>query len=93
MIYIAPLTIFHLLGYCSSRKYCTKFREISKNNFFTEHVARLLLQKIKFSFKDIFRKCNQIRRKMRTWSDLLKKSLLENFIFCAVEILELEFAN
>ena len=41
-------------------------------------------QKMKFSIKDIFSKCDQIRRKLQIWSRLLKKSLMENFIFCAV---------
>ena len=41
-------------------------------------------QKIKFSIKDFFSKCDQIRRKLRIWSYLLKKSLMENFIFSAV---------
>ena len=41
-------------------------------------------QKIKFSIKDFFRKCDQIRKKLWIWSHLLKKSLLENVIFCAV---------
>ena len=41
-------------------------------------------QKMKFSIKDIFSKCDQIRRKLRIWLHLLKKSLMENFIFCAV---------
>ena len=41
-------------------------------------------QKMKFSIKDFFSKCDQIRRKLRIWSHLLKKSLKENFIFCAV---------
>ena len=41
-------------------------------------------QKMKFSIKDFFSKCDQIRRKLRIWSRLLKKSLLENFISCAV---------
>ena len=41
-------------------------------------------QKMKFSVKDFFSKCDQIRRKLRIWSHLLKKSLMENFIFCAV---------
>ena len=41
-------------------------------------------QKMKFSIKDFFSKCEQIRRKLRIWSHLLKKSLMENFIFCAV---------
>ena len=39
-----------------------------------------------FSMKDFFSKCNQIRRKLWIWSHLLKKSLMENFIFCAVLI-------
>ena len=30
----------------------------------------------------------KIRRKLRTWSNLLKKSLMENFIFCAVEYID-----
>ena len=29
-------------------------------------------------------KCDQIRRKLRIWSHLLRESLMENFIFCAV---------
>ena len=37
-----------------------------------------------FSIKDFFRKCDQIRILLRIWSHLLKKSLMENFIFCAV---------
>ena len=39
---------------------------------------------MKFSIKDFFSKCDQIWRKLRIWSHLLKKSLMENFIFCAV---------
>ena len=44
-------------------------------------------QKIKFSIKDFFSKCDQIRRKLRIWSHLLKKFLMENFVFlCCVNI-------
>ena len=39
---------------------------------------------MKFSIKGFFSKCDQIRRKLRIWSYLLKKSLMKNFIFCAV---------
>ena len=39
---------------------------------------------MKFSIKDFFGKCEQIHRKLRVWSHLLKKPLMENFIFCAV---------
>ena len=38
---------------------------------------------MEFSIKDFFSKCDQIRRFLRIWSRLLKKSLMENFIFCA----------
>ena len=41
-------------------------------------------QKIKFSIKDFFSKCDQIRSFLRIWSHLLKKSFMKNFIFCAV---------
>ena len=41
---------------------------------------QLTAQKMKFSIKDFFRKCDQIHRKLRIWSHLLKKSLMENFI-------------
>ena len=41
--------------------------------------------KIKFSIKDFSSKCDQIRRKLRIWSYLLKKYLMENSIFCAVQ--------
>ena len=39
---------------------------------------------MKFSIKDFFNKRDQILRKMRVWSHLLKKSLMESFIFYAV---------
>ena len=39
-------------------------------------------QKMKFSIKDFFSKCDQILRKLQILSHLLKKSLLKNFIFC-----------
>ena len=35
---------------------------------------------MKFSIKDLFSKCDQ------SWSHLLKKPLIENFIFCAVKV-------
>ena len=38
-------------------------------------------QKMKFSIKDFFSKCNQTHKKLRIWSHLLKKSLIENFFF------------
>ena len=39
---------------------------------------------MKFSIEDFFSKYEQIQRKLQIWSHLLKKSLMENFLFCAV---------
>ena len=39
---------------------------------------------MKFSIKDFFNKSKQIHSFMRIWSHLLKKSLMENFIFRAL---------
>ena len=39
---------------------------------------------MKFSVKNFFSKCEQICSFLRIWSHSLKKSLMENFIFCAV---------
>ena len=45
----------------------------------------ILHKKIKFSIKDFFSKYGQICMELGIWSHLLKKSLMENFIFCAVK--------
>ena len=57
----------------------------------TTYLAELLkspsyftVQKMKFSIKDFLSKCNQICSFLRIWSCLLKRFLMENFIFCAV---------
>ena len=42
-------------------------------------------QKMKLSIKGFFSKCDQVRSFLPIWWQLLKKSLMENFIFCAVE--------
>ena len=39
---------------------------------------------MKFSIKDFSSKCDEIRSFLRIWSHLLKKSLMANFILCAV---------
>ena len=44
-------------------------------------IILLLHCKRKFSITDFFSKCDQIRRKLRICSHLLKKSVMENFIF------------
>ena len=57
-----------------------------------DFIVTLTVQKIKLSIKDYFGKRDQIRRKLRIWSHLLKKSLMENFIFDAV-YLQIQFMH
>ena len=40
--------------------------------------------KMRFTIKDFFSKCGQIRSFLRIWSHLLKTSLVENFLFWAL---------
>ena len=48
-------------------------------------LVNITAQKLKFLIKDFFSKYDQIRRFLRIWSHLLKKSLMENFHFlCSV---------
>ena len=47
-------------------------------------VLMRLYKKMKFSIKDFFSKFEQIHREVRIWLHLLKKSLMEYFIFCAM---------
>ena len=49
--------------------------------------AATTLHKKRLSTKDFFSKCEQIRSFLWIWSHLLKKSLMENLIFCAVPII------
>ena len=68
-----------------------------QTNMFLKHASvlnRILLnkgvvtaQKMKFSIKNFLSKCYQICSFLRIWSHLLKESLMENFIFCAVKLL------
>ena len=46
--------------------------------------SKYTAQKMKFSIKGFFSKYSQIGSKLWIWSHLLKKSLMENFIFCAL---------
>ena len=56
----------------------------SLKQFRVYEISYYAAQKMKLSIKNLFSKCDQIRRELRIWSHLLKKSLMENFIFCAV---------
>ena len=45
---------------------------------------------MKFSIKDFLSKCDPICRKLRIWSNLLKKFLMENFIFLCTVVYDAE---
>ena len=45
------------------------------------HDLKSTAQKMKFSIKDFFSKCDQIRSFLKIWPHLPKKSLMENIIF------------
>ena len=44
----------------------------------------ITVQKIKLFITDLFSKCDRIRSLLRIWSHLVSKSVMGNFIFCAV---------
>ena len=84
MLYNFWICKLHLI-FSTYQKQAAHFNMIMKSwfgnynnvNFMQSYNAK----KMKFSIKDFFSKCNQIRS---FWSHLLKKSLMENFIFCAM---------
>ena len=56
-------------------------------------VVTLTAQKMKLSSKDFFSKCDQIQGILRIWSHLLKKSLMESFIFVTLKLIENDLSN
>ena len=46
--------------------------------WYTLYTKYLTAQKMKFSIQDSFSKCDKMHWKLRIWSHLLKKSLMEN---------------
>ena len=61
--------------------YTSEFKKYDQKNIY---FGGFTVQKMKFSIRNFFSKCDQIRRKLRIWSHLLQKSLMENLNFCAV---------
>ena len=61
--------------------YASEFKKYDQKNIFS---GGFTVRKMKFSIRNFFSKCDQIRRKLRIWSHLLEKSLMENLNFCAV---------
>ena len=80
-----------LILYVSQYIFCKfqhKFLEKTLAEVLFWHLHRVLFFTLnknwKFSIENFFIKCNQIGRFLRIWSYLLKKPLMEIFIFCAV---------
>ena len=71
----------------SSKEKPKVFHLIFKHFMMQATFFDLTAQKMKFSINDFFSECDQICRKLPIWSHLLKKSLIENFIFCAVTLI------
>ena len=71
-----------------TKKNYSVYRHYNKISQEAEAVAQTCSHctKKKSSIKDFFSKCDQIRSFLRIWSHLLKKSLMENFIFWAVSV-------
>ena len=89
-VFACDTYIFFVFGYDAFSLY----NEACFDNLCIDHVLlahdslnRKVAQtalKTKFSIKDFFSICDQICRKQRIWSHSLRKSLMENYIFCAV---------
>ena len=75
---------FLLVSRLWERKAKQFLTDYSEQKAFRDHKIKFTALKTKFSIKDFFSKCKQISSKLRIWSHLLKKSLIEKFIFCAV---------
>ena len=52
--------------------------------YYLNYEAYDTVQKMKFSIKNSFSKCDQIHSFLRIWSYLLKKSSMENLTFCTL---------
>ena len=65
--------------------YLTSWRKLALTQKPSSQIPKASIeQNMRFSIKDLFSKCDQICRKLRIWSLLLKKSLLETSFFVAV---------
>ena len=73
----------------TKKKYnLSKYKLFSPSQQFSVYLlAQINTQKMNFSVKNLFSKCDHIRIKLRIYSHLLNKSLTENFIFCVVNII------
>ena len=88
-IFICYMVFYVVLSFQDQLLTIEKSSMIKKGSFRRFHpeiFSKTLRKKTKFSNKDFFRRCDQIRRKLRIWPHLLKKALMEIFIFCTVRV-------
>ena len=89
---VEPKCFFNINEFCYCSKYCHSFIEVTVIDEFKHSILMKFMQSLEISVrsskyeKDFFSKCDQIHRNLRIWLHLLKKSLMENFIFCAVTL-------
>ena len=84
VLYVRYLIDFLQLSQTLAKRLVKKFVPLQSFRLSAESFI-LYTQKMKFSIKDLFSKCDQIRGKLRIWSHFLKKFLMENCIFlCSV---------
>ena len=89
--YIGPCMFQHLKISFFKRDFSEKIKTLCQGCNYTA-------QKMKFFIKNLFSKCDQIRE-LRVCSYLLKKSLIENFIFwtrlrpCHISMMKLLYAS
>ena len=91
-----PVTYCYSMKVVGLQLFLAKFESINKTfgeNVPEQHFSRaeVTAQKMKFSIKNFFSKCDQISSFLRSCSHLLKKTLMENFIFCAVIVLVVHY--
>ena len=73
----------------NSRNFCPYEALLRNSEKLTMALTRNTAQKMKFSIKDFFSKCDQIRGKLRIWSHLLKKSLIGSAVLTDLIIVNL----
>ena len=79
--YVINLKIWSILSFY--KRIWSSFSTTFYVWFFMKNICLFIFyyatQKMKFSIKDLFSKCDRISRKPRIWSHLLRKSLMKNF--------------
>ena len=79
---IQDISFEAIAGWIPSSEFMNLFGDTNK--FGLVYFIWDIAQKMNFFIKDFYSKCDLV--KLRIWSHLLKKSLMENFIFCTLRV-------